>query len=566
MVSEPDPGLVKLLAGDLGLPPFVAGVFVNRGISSPAEAKAFLDPRLNDLPDPFQMAGMRAAAERLARAVKEREKVAIFGDYDADGVTSAALLKEFFDITGTPCLVHLPDRVREGYGMNIGAVDRLASSGASLIVTVDCGVSNSEEVAHAGSLGIDVVVTDHHQAPASLPSALAVVDPTQRGCRYPFSGLAGVGVVFNLLIALRALLRNEGFWKTGEEPDLRNHLDLVALGTVADVAPLRGVNRIFVHHGIELIQRTSRQGLLALIKESDLEPAQIDARAIAFRLGPRINAAGRLAEADQGMELLLTRDRRRAADLARNLSKMNEDRRSVEQNIVGEALAEIERTNMWKDSRSFVLASERWHPGVIGIAASRLVEASGRPAIVIALEGEQGRGSARGIEAFDMMEALRECAVLLNRFGGHRTAGGLSIPTENIEAFRARFDEFVQRNTVEDDFIPVLNIDSCVPVADLSLEGVEALESLGPFGEANPVPIFSTGRAPFENWYIVKDRHLKMTIGGPGSSFEAIGFGLADQKPPACAKSVDVAYIPRISNWTGTKSVELHIKAVRYFL
>ena len=541
MVSEPDPGLVKLLAGELGIPPFVAGIFVNRGISTPAEARTFLDPRLSELPDPFQMAGMRAAAERLSRAVRSREKVAIFGDYDADGVTSAALLKEFFDITGTPCLVHLPDRVREGYGMNVGAIDHLASSGAGLIVTVDCGVSNAEEVAHAGSLGIDVVVTDHHQAPVTLPPALAVIDPTQEGCRYPFSGLAGVGVVFNLLIALRVLLREQGFWKAGEEPDLRDHLDLVALGTVADVAPLKGVNRILVRQGIRLMQNTRRQGLLALMKESNLEPEEIDARAIAFRLGPRLNAAGRLAGADQGMDLLLTADRRRAEDLARSLSKLNEERRSVEQEIVGEALAEIERADMWKESRSFVIASERWHPGVIGIAASRLVEMSGRPAIVIALEGEKGRGSARGIEAFDLMEAFQECAHLLSRFGGHRRAGGFSIPAENIEAFRSLFDKFVQSRTVEDDFIPILHIDSCVPVADLSLEGVEALESLDPFGEANPVPVFSSGRVPLQEWWIVKERHLKMTIGGAGDAVEAIGFGMADQKPPQSARSADIA-------------------------
>ena len=565
MVSEPDPGLVKLLAGELGIPPFVAGIFVNRGISTPAEARTFLDPRLSELPDPFQMAGMRAAAERLSRAVRSREKVAIFGDYDADGVTSAALLKEFFDITGTPCLVHLPDRVREGYGMNVGAIDHLASSGAGLIVTVDCGVSNAEEVAHAGSLGIDVVVTDHHQAPVTLPPALAVIDPTQEGCRYPFSGLAGVGVVFNLLIALRVLLREQGFWKAGEEPDLRDHLDLVALGTVADVAPLKGVNRILVRQGIRLMQNTRRQGLLALMKESNLEPEEIDARAIAFRLGPRLNAAGRLAGADQGMDLLLTADRRRAEDLARSLSKLNEERRSVEQEIVGEALAEIERADMWKESRSFVIASERWHPGVIGIAASRLVEMSGRPAIVIALEGEKGRGSARGIEAFDLMEAFQECAHLLSRFGGHRRAGGFSIPAENIEAFRSLFDKFVQSRTVEDDFIPILHIDSCVPVADLSLEGVEALESLDPFGEANPVPVFSSGRVPLQEWWIVKERHLKMTIGGAGDAVEAIGFGMADQKPPQSARSADIAYTPRISTWTGAPRIELLIKAVRWY-
>lgn len=565
MVSEPDPGLVKRLAGELRVPPFVAGVFVNRGIRTPDEARTFLDSRLSDLPDPFQMAGMRPAAERLARAIRSGEKVAIFGDYDADGVTSAALLKEFLDITGTPCLVHLPDRVREGYGMNVDAIDRLASSGADLIVTVDCGVSNPEEVAHAGTLGIDVVVTDHHQAPATLPPALAVIDPTQEGCRYPFSGLAGVGVVFNLLIALRGLLRDQGFWKAGQEPDLRNHLDLVALGTVADVAPLQGINRILVRQGIKLMRQTRRQGLLALMKESDLEPERIDARAIAFRLGPRINAAGRLAEAAQGMELLLTPDRRKAADLARTLDKLNEERRSVEQDIVGEALAEIEKSSMWRESRSFVVASERWHPGVIGIAASRLVELSGRPAIVIALDGEKGRGSARGIDALDLMEAFRECASLLSRFGGHRTAGGFSIPAENIEAFRGRFDEFVQSRTVEDDFIPILSIDCCVPVGDLSVDGVETLATLDPFGEANPVPVFSTGRVPLEEWWIVKERHLKVVIGGPGDSVEAIGFGMADQKPPQSARSVDIAYTPRISTWTGAPRVELLIKAVRWY-
>ncbi|HYB21600.1 MAG TPA: single-stranded-DNA-specific exonuclease RecJ, partial [Thermodesulfobacteriota bacterium] len=440
---------------ELEISPLTVQVLLNRGISSLDEARRFLSPSLSDLPDPFTMKGMDEAVRRIDQALRKGERIVLHGDYDVDGTTATALLYLFLRNAGGRVDISLPHRVKEGYGLNLEAVKKIRLSGAKLLITADCGISNSEEIRWAGENGLEVIVTDHHEVPEQLPRALAILNPKQRDCSYPFKNLAGVGVAFNLLIALRSFLRRQGFFKDGKGPNLKEFLDLVALGTVSDVVPLTGANRVLVKYGLRELSQSNRPGIAALKEISGLEAGSVDTTGINFRLAPRINAAGRLEDALEVVQLFTTSDPLQARRIAVHLNELNSLRQRIEERILMEAKAMLDSRAAEK-IKSIVLASLGWHPGVIGIVASRLTEAYHCPTILIALQENLGKGSGRSIPSFPLYEGLKDCRIWMEGFGGHEQAAGLIIRAECIPGFSRAFEETVAERLTEEDFIPCL--------------------------------------------------------------------------------------------------------------
>ncbi|HEX8909937.1 MAG TPA: single-stranded-DNA-specific exonuclease RecJ, partial [Anaeromyxobacteraceae bacterium] len=450
-----DDAVAARLSRELGLDPLAARVLACRGLADPADANRFLDPKLSDLPDPFLMSGMERAVERLARALEAGERIALYGDYDVDGVTSTALLAGFLRAAGGDVLTYVPHRLVEGYGLNTDAVRRLAEGGARLLVSLDCGITSVAEVRAAAELGVDAVVVDHHTVPVELPAAVAILNPHQPRCGYPYKPLAAVGVTFCLAMALRKRLREAGrFGATRPEPNLRQALDLVALGTVADVVPLTGVNRILVRWGLEELARTGRPGLRALKRVAGIaDGAPVGAGQVGFRLGPRLNAAGRLDDAGRGVRLLLSRDEGEATALADELDRENRARQEIEHQILEQAVVQAEE-RVAAGARGLVLWRESWHPGVVGIVASRVVERFHRPAVLVGVANGAGKGSGRSIEAFHLHDALTACAGHLQRFGGHKHAAGVTVDPAALPAFRGAFEAFAAAHLADEDLVP----------------------------------------------------------------------------------------------------------------
>ncbi len=429
-VQNANEKLQELFVNELKILPLTAQLMINRDINDLVDANSFLKPDITNLHDPMLMKDMDKAVERLERALVDNERVAICGDYDVDGTTATALLKLFLTELGFSVLTHIPERITEGYGLGNASLKVLADKGVKVVITTDCGVSNYDETVFANSLGVDVIITDHHEIPAKVPPALAIVNPRQAGCAFPFKGLAGVGVAFNLAMALRGHLREKGHISEASQPNLKKYLDLVSVGTVADMVPLRDENRIFVKYGIEQLKNTERPGMKALIDVSLIRDGQVSAEKISYQIAPRINAAGRVSRADIALELLTTTDTSKAEELATELDSINSERRSLEADITTEALSMIDPE--CKD-KGIVLFSENWHPGVIGIVASKLSGRFTKPTVMIALDKDIGRGSARGgVANFDLLGALSSCDKFLDKYGGHRAAAGLTISRENI--------------------------------------------------------------------------------------------------------------------------------------
>lgn len=550
----------SVLVRELGLHPVAAGILAGRGYATPEIAERFLAARLSDLPSPFAMKGMGAAVERLVRAIRTREEVTVYGDYDVDGVTATTLLVDFLRRVGANVDYYIPNRLSEGYGMNPEAVKRLAEKGTRLIVTVDCGVTAVEEVDQAARIGVDVVVVDHHKAPLELPRAVAMLNPHQPGCNFPSKELCAVGVVFFMLMALRKQLRDEGWFETSvhREPNLREALDLVALGTIADVVPLVGANRILVTHGLREIEHTKRIGLQAL-KVVSLVDGRVAAGEVGFKIGPRINAAGRLDDAGAAVQLLLTTDQAEAERLAGELDRANAERRKIEQVITTEAFTQA--YPIAEKVRGLVLSAEGWHPGVVGIVASRVAERFHRPAIIIGVDGEMARGSCRSIEKFDMYGSLGRCASHLIRFGGHHHAAGLQIEPDKIEGFRQAFQKEATRQLSPKDLVPIVRVDADLRAADATLELAQALEALAPFGSGHPEPVFATEVSRTESRILpaktgVGD-HLKFKV-GPA---DGIAFGLADRQG-VLRGNAKVAFQLQVNEWNGRVTPSAKVKAI----
>ncbi len=556
-----DEEAVARLARELRLEPLAARVLAGRGLAEPAEAERFLAAGLTELPDPFRMRGMEAAVEAIRRALREGRRIALYGDYDVDGVTSTALLADFLRAAGGDVVTYVPHRIVEGYGLNADAVARLAARGVRLLLSLDCGITSVAEVRAAAGMGLETVVVDHHTVPVELPAATAILNPHQPGCEYPFRHLAAVGVAFCLAMALRRRLREAGWFGPGRpEPNLKTSLDLVALGTVADVVPLVGVNRILVRAGLEELSRTRRPGLRALKRVAGIsEGAAVSAGQVGFRLGPRINAAGRLDDAARGVELLLAQEDAEASRLAGVLDDENSARREIERQILEQATAQAQE-RVAAGARGLVLFDERWHPGVVGIVASRVVERFHRPAVLVGVADGVGRGSGRSIETFHLHDALTHCAPHLTRFGGHRHAAGVTVAPAALPAFRAAFEAHAGERISEEELVPRCRIEGRLGAEAVSERVVRALERLAPFGAGHPEPLFALRGLPRRARVVgAGGAHLRL---GFANGVQAIGFSLGD-RVSLCSAEVEAAVTVGFDDWEGVRRVQLRIRDLR---
>jgi len=527
-------------------------------MGDPETAAHFLADALSDLPDPFLMRGMRDAVERLVRAVRTRERVTLYGDYDVDGVCSTALMSLFLEACGAEVATSIPHRIRDGYGLNRAAAERIALDGTRVLVTLDCGITAAAEVGRARDLGLDVVVVDHHTVPATLPPALAVLNPHQDGCGYPTRHLCAAGVAFTLCMALRRALREVGHFASRPEPNLKALLDLVALATVADVVPLTGANRVLVKHGLVALSRAERPGIRALKEAAGLLPEQlVSAGLVGFRLGPRINAAGRLDDAALGLRLLRAKTLEEARPLAHALDVANQERQLIEHRILGAAL---EQAQSQSSALGLVLWGEEWHAGVVGIVAARVVERLHRPAVVVAVDGLQG-----SIERFHLVQALDGCAELLLRYGGHRAAAGVTVQADKLPAFREAFGRMAAQALTLDDLEPRCRVDVLVQPDELTERAVEGLEVLGPFGQGNPEPVLAAQGLSARTRVLESKRggagHLKLSLPS-APRLDAIGFGMAERAKEAEGK-VDLAFQATVDEYRGQRRVALKLKDLR---
>jgi single-stranded-DNA-specific exonuclease len=553
------------LSGVLAVPELVGSVLAARGILDLETAQSFLLPTLSKLPDPALIPGLPQAVDRLARAARASETVWIYTDYDVDGVTSAALLRQFFQQNRIPHRIWLPRRDREGYGLHPDALKEIAAQRGTLVVTADCGVNAVAQAELARALGIDLVITDHHTPGSTTPGACAVVNPKLPGSEYPDGMLAGVGVAWNLAAGLRRRLREEGHYGDRAEPDLRGLLDLVALGTVADLAPLRDVNRVLVSFGLQRLNRSPRPGIAALREVARLK-GEIRAGHIGFQIGPRLNAAGRMLGPEEALDLLTSADLAEARSLAQLLDDLNRKRQAEERAILEAATTRVDQEGWWPERWSLVVECEGWHPGVIGIVASRLVERYHRPTVVLSLDGGQAKGSARSIRGLNLFDALTDCESLLDRYGGHAGAAGLTLPADRIQAFRERFEETARRRLTEDALIPVLQLDAEADFPDLKLETVRGLERLEPFGFGNPSPLFLTRSVAVLDARTlgVEAEHVKFRLEQRGLRFDALGWRKAEGlRHIAPGMVLDVAHVPQVSRWNGRETVQLVLEGAR---
>lgn len=560
---EVDEARARTLAGELSLPLPVAKVLVSRGIDCPAAAERFLNPRLSDLCDPFEMPGMREAVERIWRAIDAGERITVYGDYDCDGVTSTAMLMLVLGRLGAEVSSFLPRRLEDGYGFSIGALGKvIEETSPSLIVTADCGTRSNEAVADAAALGVDVIITDHHEGQKlTLPDAVALINP-KLGGPTDVEPLAGVGVAFKLCHGLVKQALADGREVAGTV-DLREYLDLVAIGTVADVVPLTGENRTLVRHGLARLNGSSaRCGIQALVRVAGIR-TRLDCYHLGFLIGPRLNAAGRLGSADVGLELLMTDDPARARRLAGQLDASNRERKRIEESIIEAAAAEIEAGFDPNNCFGLVTSRRGWHIGTIGIVAARLAGRFKRPAVVISIDEDGlGRASCRSVNSVNLVKVLDQCADLLVAYGGHNQAAGMSIREANIDAFRERFNAACQGLIHEEDFGLSHTVDAWISLNDADQALIESVDALRPLGLGNPTPIWGVkGVRILGQPKLVGSNHLKMTVTCGASQIDAIGFGMAGRKLGRTEH--DLLFQVQQNNYMGRESIQLSLKDFR---
>jgi len=558
-----DEATVKRFAAELKLSPLIARILALRGFTDNDATRCYLSSSLrSDLPSPFEMADMDAAVDRIVAAVTSNEQIGIWGDYDVDGTTGASVLVSFLREIGAKPFYHVPHRIEEGYGLNVEGLKALKERGAGLVITVDCGISNAIEVAAANDFGLDLVVVDHHQPPEVLPPAVAVVNPHRKDCRFPDKGMCAAGLAFYLVIGLRAKLREAGWFKQSAAPDIRHFLDIVTLGTIADMVPLRGVNRTLIKRGLAELGISTRPGVVALKKVAGIPAGDVTAGQVGFRLGPRINAAGRVDYGIKVVELLTTDSAETAQRIAQELEEHNLERRSIEAEVQQHALAQAEAAIGAGSCHSLVLAGEGWHPGVLGIVASRVVERFYRPTVVIGFNDGAGKGSARSIRGFHMVEAFHACADYLDKFGGHEFAGGLSIRPEQLAPFAEAFEQAARRTLSAEQLSPLLEIDAQLDFAQLTLPLMRELEVMQPFGVGNPEPVFMTFNAEVCERKVFS-AGVRFRLRQDNKMVSGVIFGVGDEYPGQPGESIDVAYRLAENKWNGNTSVELKIADMR---
>jgi single-stranded-DNA-specific exonuclease len=551
-----DPGAATSLAAALRVPPLVARVLAARGINDPSTARRLFARRLKDLPDPNQIPDLERAVLRITEALRAHEPIAVFGDYDVDGVTATALLFHFLVTLGGKVRWYLPHRLREGYGLNPQAIAELKQHGIGLVISVDCGSSDHETVRVARELGLEVIVTDHHQLFDAPPEALALVNPKRLADGNELRHLAGVGVALYLVSALRASLRRSGLWAQGNQPNLKRYLDWVALGTLADAAPLTPANRILTAAGLEVLSETCGPGIRALKEVCGLEGNQVSAWDVLFRLGPRLNAAGRLGGADLALRLLLADDLEEARGLAAELDDLNRRRQTLEEQMLAEALAQIEADEQIARRRALVLASPAWHKGLLGLAAARLAARFARPAILLTRGGHGWEGSGRSPAGIDLHQALHSCRAHLRRFGGHQLAAGVSLAVEQLDSFRAALEESLSQTDGAPQ--PPREADTGARLGEITPAFASCLELMGPFGEGNPEPIFCCEHFRVDSLQVLKGRHLRLRLSQGDARLAAIGFDLASQDQPRPTLK-RLFFSPTWNSWRGERRLELQI-------
>ena len=548
-VGIPDPqGVNALVSG--GYKPLTAMVLAARGIKGKDRAKAYLDCNAS-LPDPYALTDMDKAVARIRRAAADGEIVAVFGDYDVDGITATCLLTDFLRGQGIPCLSYIPGRLEEGYGLNPIAIHQLHSQGVSLIITVDCGITALEEARLCKELGIDLVITDHHECKDVLPEAVAIIDPHRPDGGYPHKNLSGVGVAFKLASALCG----------DQQAVLEEYCDMVCLGTVADVMPLQGENRVFVSRGLEALRCTKRPGIAALMEECGCDSKNLNATSLGFMLAPRINAAGRMGQIDLAIELFLTHDPDQGKLLASALCELNRQRQAVESEIYDQAIAMLPATT----PEAIVLADDRWHQGVVGIVASRIAEEYACPTFLICLDGDHGKASSRSYGGFNLFAALTTLSPLLESYGGHELAAGFTIHRDQIDAFREEICRLVAKEGTEDLPRTVLEVDCAIPPEMLSLSGIQALDIMEPCGNGCPKPVLMMEHMTVDRMRPVGNgKHLRLRLRRGGYGFNAIFFSATPESASiALGDVVDVAFLPQINEFREELSVQMNVQDIR---
>ena len=548
---------VERITTEAEISPLLARVFLARGVTDAAYIKSFLKPSLSDLHDPFLLKDMDIAVELITSAIKSNCKITIYGDYDVDGITSTSVLYDFLACQGACVDYYIPDRLDEGYGLSISALEKILDSGTSLVITVDCGITAVEEVNYINERNAQIVITDHHECKEMLPDAGAIINPCRQDSLYPFKELAGVGVTFKLINALCI--------KMGLGKLYLKYIDLVAVGTVADVVPLTGENRILVGQGLLNIENTVNLGLKVMIENSGLKDKPVNSWGIGFVIAPRINAAGRIGDARRGVRLFTTRDEAEALAIALELNEDNKCRQETEYEIYQQVVEKVEAQFDLSKDRVIVVAGEDWHHGVIGIVASKITEKYYRPCILISCEDGIGKGSGRSIEGLNLFKALTHCEGLLEKFGGHELAAGLTLKEENIPLLKEKINKYADEMMKEKDLVPRIKIDAILNRSDLSIDRVRELDLLSPFGAGNPSPVFMYNNLKISDIKTVgENKHLKLKLLDSRTCIEAIGFNMGRLKEEYAGEDIlDVVCSLEINSWNSVDRIQLNLKDIR---
>lgn len=531
----------------------LATILANRGITEEKKIKKFLHPTRKDFYDPFLMPDMEIAVNRILKAIKNKEKIIIYGDYDVDGITSITVLKSFFKDRGILVDEYIPNRLEEGYGLNKKAIEKIANEKYQLMITVDCGISGIEEIKYANSLGIETIVTDHHEVGEILPKAIAVVDAKRKDSKYPFRELAGVGVVLKLIQALAQKLKID-------ENECLKYLDIVCIGTISDIVPLIDENRVITKLGMMLVNQTKNIGLKSILMSSGYK--RIDSNTISFGVAPRINACGRMGQAREALKLFLSTNILEVQELTKELNTFNTKRQETEKSILKEALEQIEKDSLDKKD-TIVVGGENWHHGVIGIVASKITEIFFKPSILLCFQDDIGKGSGRSIPGFDLHDALMKCSNTIEKFGGHSMAIGITIKKDKLQEFRDELEEIAKKAEIH-KFVPILPIDAKINLSLINKEIVESLSKLEPFGEGNKMPVFLFKNLKIDSIRSISEgKHLKVTLKDDNSIIDGIGFNIGNLAEEfKIGDKIDVAGVLEINNFNGVEAIQINIKDV----
>ena len=551
-IYETDENKIQEISQKYNLNKLLSTILANRNIINEKDIKQFLSPTRKDFHDPFLIHDMEKAVERIIKAIEKQEKVTIYGDYDVDGITSITVLKSYLSDRGLEVETYIPNRLNEGYGLNKEAIEKIHNNGCQLMITVDCGISGLEEIEYANSLGIETIVTDHHEPGNDLPKAFAVIDNKRKDSNYPFRELAGVGVVFKLIQAISIKLG------LAEEEYLK-YLDIVCIGTISDIVPLVDENRVITKLGLMLVRQTKNIGLKAILKTSGYN--KIDSNTISFGVAPRINACGRMGVAEEALELFLSKNVNHVMELARKLNDHNRVRQETEKSIFEEALKQIQEKHL-DENNTIVVGGENWHHGVIGIVSSKITEMYFKPSILLSFEGDDlGKGSGRSIPGFDLHDALMKCEDCIEKFGGHSMAIGITVKRENLEKLKQELENIAIEEKI-DEIVPIIKIDARINLSEVNKEMVESLKELEPFGEGNKMPIFAFKNLKIDSIRALSEgKHLKLTLKDNNTIVNAIGFNMGElAQDYRIGDKIDVVGTLEINSFNGTDSIQINMK------